>query len=208
MSSRSAVALIAAIYFTASPASALPINSVSPPASPFILAQATDTNAQIYIFRGAANVFSLGMDELGNKLQGLGYHPHVSNWKFWSSAADAIIANYQNGQRSPVILIGHSLGANALFMVAEKLRAQHIPVDYMAAFDPTKPATLPSNVLRFVNYYQASGMGRKISAPPGYRGEMINVDLSDRPNISHGNMDEAAKLHELIIGKIQQITTR
>jgi hypothetical protein len=67
---------------------------------------------------------------------------------------------------------------------------------------------LPPNVLRYVNFYQENGFGRRVSSPHGYRGEMENVDLSGHPNLHHANIDEATKLHEIVIGKIQQVTAQ
>ena len=52
--------------------------------------QNSNANAQIYLLRGLANVFSRGMDEMGGKLRERGFSPHVINWRGWQTAADTI----------------------------------------------------------------------------------------------------------------------
>ena len=188
-------------------ASAATVNSSPSAPTEIVLAQ-LNTDAQIYLLRGLLNVFSFGMDELAGKLKQQGFKPQVINWKFWRSAADTIANNYHSGQKAPIILIGHSLGADAVFPLADRLGTIGIPVDYMVTFDVTKPHVLPQNVRFFVNFYQRNGFGRTVATPAGYQGDMINVDLSDRPGLTHGNMEESARLHEIVIGKIIQITAR
>ena len=170
--------------------------------------QQFDTNAQIFLMRGLANVFSLGLDELAEKLKGYGYKPVVSEWKSASAAADTIASNYAQGQKSPVILVGHSLGAGAVLDIAEILRKKNVPVAYMVTYDLTVARTVPGNVKEYVNFYQRNGFGQKASPPPGYKGTMINVDVTANTKLKHGNMDEAARGHEIIMGKIFTITSR
>ena len=176
--------------------------------SEITLVQQFDTNAQIVLMRGLANVFSLGLDELAEKLKGYGYKPVVSEWKSASAAADTIASNYAQGQKSPVILVGHSLGAGAVLDIAEILRKKNIPVAYMVTYDLTVARTVPGNVKEYVNFYQRNGFGQKASPPPGYKGTMINVDVTANTNLKHGNMDEATRGHEIIMGKIFTITSR
>ena len=59
-----------------------------------VLAQANrntlNTDAQIYLLRGLANVFSRGMDELAAKLTADGFSPVLINHRGWQNAADTI----------------------------------------------------------------------------------------------------------------------
>ncbi len=127
-----------------------------------VLAQARpnlNTQAQIYLLRGLANVFSRGMDEMAATLTSHGFSPQVINHRGAQTAVDTITRNYRGGQRAPVILIGHSLGANAALRMAKSLQRNGIPVAYLATFDPTNALAVPSNVDTFVNFYQ-NRMGR------------------------------------------------
>jgi pimeloyl-ACP methyl ester carboxylesterase len=176
--------------------------------SEITLVQQFDTNAQIVLMRGLANVFSLGMDELGEKLKVHGYKPTVANWRSASAEADTIARNYAQGQTSPVILVGHSLGAGAVFDIAESLRRKNIPVAYMVTYDLTAARAVPANVKEYINFYQRNGFGQKASRPAGYKGTMMNVDVSDRKDVTHGNMDQAPRVHEIIVGKVLTLTSR
>ena len=62
-----------------------------------------------------------------------------------------------------MVLIGHSLGANATFQIANALDAQNIPIELIVTFDATDPLPVPKNVLHFVNFYQNNGFGKKVS---------------------------------------------
>jgi hypothetical protein len=204
-----AAAAIVAIAFTSfANVGAARFNSAVRGPNEISLAQQFDTNAQIVLMRGLANVFSLGLDDLAEKLKSHGYKPIVSNWKSASVTADTIARNYAQGQNSPVILIGHSLGAGAAFDVAESLRRKSIPVAYMVTYDLTAARMLPGNVKEYLNFYQRNGFGHKASPPPGYKGTMMNVDLTARTDVKHGNIDESERLHEIIMGKVFTITSR
>jgi hypothetical protein len=178
------------------------------PPSTTVAVQGFDTDAQIYLVRGLANVFSLGMDDLADKLRPFGYKPVVDNWRAAQGAANTIAGNYGRRQTSPIILVGHSLGAGAVFDIAENLRKRNVPVAYMVTYDLPAERTVPGNVKEYINFYQRNGFGHKASPPPGYKGTMINVDVTDRKDLKHGNMDENTRAHEIIMGKIFQITAR
>ena len=66
-------------------------------------------------------------------------------------------------RQARIILYGHSWGASAVVALARKLQKQQIPVLLTIQVDSiTKPGQddriIPANVLRAVNFYQASGM--------------------------------------------------
>jgi hypothetical protein len=167
-----------------------------------------NTQAQIYLLRGLANVFSRGMDEMGARLQSYGYAPHVLNHRGWQVSSDTIARNYRNGRTAPIILIGHSLGANAAFQIAKRLQTKGIPVAYLATFDPTRRFTVPSNVRSFVNFYQNNGQGRPASFPDDRREDKVNFNLTSSPGITHTNIDQNWRLQNIVIGKIRTIAVR
>ena len=70
----------------------------------------------VYLLRGLLNIFSLGMDDLAAKLQARGVAATVHNHADWQGIADDIAAKYKAGKHGPVILIGHSLGADAVMI--------------------------------------------------------------------------------------------
>lgn len=166
-----------------------------------------DTNTQIYLIRGLGNVHSLGLDQIAEKLKPHGFQPIIVSWQAEQETADAIASKYLSGQKSPIVLIGHSFGANTALKVGQRLSGRGIPVAYIVSIDMTEPLTVPLTTRHFVNFYQTNGYGKKAGRPQGFKGDMINVDVTNREDINHFNMDEAPKLHEIVIGKIIQIAT-
>jgi hypothetical protein len=163
--------------------------------------------AQIYLIRGLFGVFSTGMDQMAAQLKAQGYS-NVTLWS-WTDvdqiAAD-IISGHQNGDNAHVILIGHSLGSNAVVQVADRIAPQGIPVDLAVTFDITEGLRVPLNVERFVNFYQNNGFGRPALEPAGFTGEFSNINLSNQTQLDHGNIDNAPQLQQFVYQQIFQIT--
>jgi pimeloyl-ACP methyl ester carboxylesterase len=166
-----------------------------------------NTNTQIVLMRGLANVFSRGMDEMSERLTGLGFQPSLINHRGWQVAADTIAQNYRNGNRAPIIIIGHSLGANAAFRLAKRLQGQNIPVAYVAVFDPTQSLAVPANVDTFVNFY-LNRTGRPARFSPTRHKSKVNINLTTSPGMTHTNIDQSRRLQDIVIGRIEQITAR
>jgi len=164
-------------------------------------------HAQIYLIRGLFGVFSSGMDQMAAQLNAQGYS-NVSLWS-WTDvdqiAAD-IISGHQNGDNAHVILIGHSLGSNAVVQVADRIGAQGIPVDLAVTFDITEGLRVPLNVERFINFYQNNGFGRPALEPAGFTGEFSNINLSNQTQLDHGNIDNAPQLQQFVMQRIYEIT--
>src|SRR5215472_15185115 len=70
----------------------------------------------VYLLRGLLSIFSLGMDSL----------------------AEQAAADYKAGKEAPIILIGHSLGADAVMEMAAYLGRKGVPVALVVPFDGTK----------------------------------------------------------------------
>jgi pimeloyl-ACP methyl ester carboxylesterase len=208
---RAAVACGALLSHLTSTASGAPIRPPLLPEPAVVQVQArpnVDTQAQIYLLRGLANVFSRGMDEMAARLQGYGFAPHILNHRGWESAADTIVRNFRNGRTAPIILIGHSLGANNACRLAQRLNGKGIPVAYLAIFDPTRACTVPTNVRFFVNFYQNNGQGRRASFPPSRHEEKVNLNLTGSPGLTHTNMDQSERLQNIVVGRVLEVTAR
>ena len=163
--------------------------------------------AQIYLIRGLFGVFSTGMDQMAAQLKAQGYS-NVSLWS-WTDvdaiAAD-IIQGHQSGDNAHVILIGHSLGSDAVVQIANKLAVQGIAVDLAVTFDITEGLRVPLNVERFINFYQNNGFGRPALEPAGFTGEFSNINLSNQTQLDHGNIDNAPQLQQFVYQRIYEIT--
>jgi hypothetical protein len=166
----------------------------------------TAGETRVYLLRGLLNVFSLGMDTLGEKLQAIGIQAQVLNHESWSAVASRLIDDHRRGYRGPIVLIGHSLGADVLFQLAERLDGEGVPVRLMVSFDPTNSYAAPKNVDYMLNLFQLNGFGRRVAAGPGFRGELVNMDLTHDRSVDHTSIDKSPTLHDLVIAKIRTVT--
>jgi hypothetical protein len=157
----------------------------------------------VYLMRGVLNVFSLGLDQLAYKMQAVGIDASVQNYIGWRGLADDIVANYRNGDRGPVILMGHSAGADATIDVARKLQGSGIPVALIVNFDPVSPDPVPSNVKQIVNYYVPAGWGAAVAPDKSFKGKLANVNESATDN--HFSVDKSEDLHRKTIAKVLQV---
>ncbi len=157
--------------------------------------------AHVYLLRGLLNIFSLGMDTLADELNRRGVYATVDNHADWEELADSAAANYKAGKEGPIILIGHSLGADAVMAMAAYLGRRDVPVALVVPFDGTASFAASSNVARVLNLSQHYWMSRG----PGFHGSLINVDLRSDPNIDHLNIDKSPRLHARVIAEVLAI---
>jgi thioesterase domain-containing protein len=161
---------------------------------------------EVYLLRGLANIFSTGLDEIGRRLQAAGVDAHVEAFTAWGWALDKIVADRRKYGPQPIILVGHSLGANAVIDLAEALEKRGIQVDYMASFAATSPDPLPGNIKRIVNFYFASrSWGRALVAGPSFKGRLENRDFSQDANIDHFNIEKQRPLQDEVVYDVLHI---
>lgn len=160
----------------------------------------------VYLLRGFANVFSKGIDQIGLELQAAGVEAHVEGHAAWRLVVNRIVADRQQNGPGPVILIGHSLGANAIISVAEALEKRGIRVDYLASFAATGPDPLPGNVRYAVNYYFSShGWGLPLVPGPRFRGKLENRDFSGVKDVGHFNIEKQTALQTEVVRAVLRI---
>jgi hypothetical protein len=155
---------------------------------------------QVYLLRGFLNVFSLGMDDLAGKLQADGIAATVANHADADYIASRILTTYNSGSRGPIVLIGHSLGADAICEVANTLARYNVPIALLVLFDGTEPHQIPANVTTAINYTKHF----MIAPAPSSRGTVSNVDLSGDPGIDHLSIDTAPSLQAQVRNYVLQ----
>jgi hypothetical protein len=158
------------------------------------------SRAHVYLLRGLMNIFSLGMDDLAEKIQRRGVHATVHNHSEWQTLADSAAAAYRAGREGPIILIGHSLGADAVMIMAQYLDKKGIPLALVVPFDGTQSFATPKNVQRLVNITQRDYAYMKRG--PGFRGTLSNLDVSRDTSIGHISIDKSPRLHAQVVGYV------
>ena len=159
-----------------------------------------EARAHVYLLRGLMNIFSLGMDSLAEELSKRGVYATVSNHSEWQSLADQAASNYKAHKEDQIILIGHSLGADAVMQMAAYLNRKNTPVALVVPFDGTESFSTPANVGRLVNLTQRKYAYMRPGA--GFHGSLANVDVSGDPSIDHINIDKSARLHARAISEV------
>jgi hypothetical protein len=190
--------LAAALYLSGGAHAQAPANTrATKPAA------ATPAQVQVDLLRGLADIFSRGLDTLGERLNRQGYTARVYSTNGWQTVSRRIAENYTRGHKDIIVIIGHSLGGNAALKVANALDKQNIPIELIVTFDATQPEPVTKNVLHVVNFYQENGFGKPVSAGPGFNGELTNVDLTADPNLSHVTIEKSPRLHAVVERKIE-----
>jgi hypothetical protein len=162
----------------------------------------TLSNGHVYLLRGLMNIFSLGMDDLAAKIQAKGISASVHNHSEWQGIADAIAVRYKAREHGPVVLVGHSLGADAVMYMAEYLGKKGVPVALVVPFDGTGSFAAASNIGQVYNLTQRDYAYMRKGA--GFRGQLHNVDVSGQ-GYGHIDIDKSARLHAQVIGRIQSV---
>jgi pimeloyl-ACP methyl ester carboxylesterase len=156
--------------------------------------------------------YSLGFDALRDKLRVLGVDatthvegvliPHANVSNLTGHAMDAVRAG------SKLVLIGHSMGADAAVKIAARIADRNLAVDLLVGFDPTRLGCplVPQNVRRAICFFQKErgdflGRGRFQPASE-LAGKCLNVLVP----YGHKIMDDAPELHERVIDVVRKLS--
>lgn len=144
-----------------------------------------DKPGSTFLILGLWNFFSKGLMDVTDELNEEGYYARTLSGYAWQDIGDRIIAENQAGElRRPLVLGGHSLGADKSLKLAWKLQKAGIDVDYVVLLDATNPPEVPANVKRCHNIFLSQPATDWI---PAFRGipvktqsdqtELINFDV-------------------------------
>lgn len=157
---------------------------------------------KVLLVRGWFGVFSTGLDSLADELKANGVHAQVVGHLSWNTAVSEILRERAAGGTSPLVLVGHSQGANNVIDMARALAAHNVPVGLLVTLAPFMQNPVPANVVRAINYYQSPGWGSPLAADPGFHGKLANIDVADDPTILHISIDKSARIHSDILREI------
>ena len=160
---------------------------------------------RVILLRGWFGVFSMGLDSLTEQLKTRGINAEVAGHLSWQNEVTEILRERSAGRTGPLVLVGHSQGANNVIDMARALEASHVTVDLLITLSPFMQNRVPANVAKAINYYQAPGWGQPLEADQGFHGKLINVNLSDDPTISHIGIDKSEKIQTEIVREISAV---
>ena len=106
------------------------------------------------------------------------------------------------GKTGPLVLVGHSQGANNVIAMAQELQTRKIQVDLLITLAPYVQDPVPANVVKAINFYQAGGWGAPLVAGPNFHGKISNVDMADEPTASHINIDKSPRVQAMILREV------
>ncbi len=166
----------------------------------------------VYIFRGVGGkLATLDLDRLAEKINQRGVSAKVYDFMEWRGPAEDAIKRYRaQAKPTPIVLMGHSAGADVALSFAEKLKQERIPVSLVITLDPTRlPHDVPGNVDRFINIYASLNFfgGGSVSAGGEYRGHFSSVDLKNYWEVPHVRMLRIGALDERLIAKIVRVAS-
>ncbi len=166
---------------------------------------------EVYTMRGGlGGVFSKGMNHLEDTLAN-DYQIHSSStvWNKAYSLSQTIIQQYKAKIiQGPIILVGHSLGANEQIKVAKNLAEANVPVALLVTVDAVSPIRVPPNVRLAVNIYKPSfvpmfsGLTLKAVDPARTRIKNYNVDEIKGAEVNHFTIDKDEHVQKIMLENI------
>lgn len=166
-------------------------------------------SAQFYTIRGLLGVFSLGMIHLADRIEKeTGIPTQSLSFIDAKPLSNYLIKRYQspsNPCKTPIVLIGHSLGADADIVVAKELNKAHVPVALIIDLDHTHSQTVPSNVETIYNVssgeHKHMPWGSRLITEDSHT-KMIRVNLVKDNGITkvhHFNISWLPQVHDYVI---------
>lgn len=153
--------------------------------------------------------YSLGLNVLCDRLRTLGIDAttHVEGVFIPYTNVPFLAAKAREAARAGnrIVLIGHSMGADAAAKVACRLEAEKVPVELLVGLDPTRFGCpdIPSNVKRALCFFQKKEfLGRgNFSASEGFKGQLSN----ERVAVGHKEMDDSLDIRERILAEARKL---
>ncbi len=153
---------------------------------------------EVYVLRGAFDVFSAGMNQMTKRMQARGVNAKAYSNGRWSGLADDIIKRNARGAVSyPIVILGHSVGGQEASQMANKLNQAGVPVKLVVGFDPGFAAPQPfrygsTSVVNF--YIPNQPRGNPYRSASGFSGSINNVDITQFTNADHVAIDKDPKI--------------
>ena len=178
----------------------------------------------VYCILGWLGIWSRGMDVIAQRVDAeLGVQATSLTNQEWTKLASFVETEHEARRWSgPLILVGHSIGADDQVRVAKQLNQEKIPVDLLILIDPTVPPVIPPNVNHCVNIFKSHP---GLDAVPAFRGikvraadpgrtlvENINLRTTkvgfDTRVINHFNIAKIKGVQDMVLAEIVKTCPR
>lgn len=167
----------------------------------------------VYTMRGGLGIFSIGMNQLRDTVDAR--YPVSAQSLMWYRSGDvsrAIIRDYnREKEHGPIILIGHSLGANEQIQVARALNNANIPVALLVTVDAVSQTVVPPNVHHALNLYKPGFVpmfsGLKLRAVDSRTTQIDNINVTTLKgiNVNHFTIDKDKVVQNMILDKVDKV---
>ena len=162
----------------------------------------------VYVLKGWTGNLSPGLDQLVQDLNAADINAGLYEHNQWKRIATAIESSQPSDQ--PVVLVGHSYGADDAIRVARKLNDRGIEVDLLIGLEANSPPTVPGNVKRCVNFYRSNGAwdavpifrGVPMKSEPDSTGELVNIDLRGQEDVDHFTITKNPWTQKVVMDEI------
>jgi len=171
----------------------------------------------VILVRGLMDIFSLGLHDIESDLREQGVNAMVVSGPRWPDVSKTVKREYSEGRLNgqPLVIVGHSYGADDAVRLARSLDAEDIRIEVLALIDPTTPPKIPDNVVRCFNLYQSSPAtdwipvlrGVPVKAENGST-EVVNFDIRKHNEDgrfswnNHFNIEEDEDVHAVIVQEV------
>lgn len=139
---------------------------------------------------GSADPQSTGLGQLSQQeFITENFDSKTFSWDQQEEIIETVVNFHNEHPDAPIVLVGHSFGADSNLEVAEELNNLHINVDKMAIVDSVGvyDAKIPENVLSAINIWSSSGDG--IDAERNIEGARLIV----LDNTNHTQIDDSSR---------------
>jgi len=168
----------------------------------------------VYIMRGLFNVFSAGVGGVCQRLRD-NQIVDANDCSFDGAQriVDTVVANRRKGDFEPIIIGGHSDGADNALRAAQLLADQGIAVDLVILIDDFVPPPAPRNIKKVLNIYTRKFGGTAVAPPSGRWTkepvlEAFNVNPVAVPGVAqifgqlqHFSIEKEGVVHDKIVAE-------
>ena len=189
-----ALAVVVAVVFLASGGLFTP--------NPAVAAGTPSSGGIVYLFRGGLNIFSTGVDVLAKKLRARGIEATAYGNVDWQAVTEKAKVRYAKTHQ-PIVLVGHSFGANAAVLMAAELNKSKTPVALIILYDTVSSMKISANVRRVIDFVSIDGeqIGITVTGEFGFTGHIERIDAKE----GHLAIDKDPHNHDISIAAILRV---